>query len=642
MATSPSAAPSPPAPGSPKPQREGLTRREPRSWLLERLDSLLSEPLREAPPADLVRHRVMAGATCFLLILNSLYMLSALRLQSARHVIPAILIEAGYLGALVLARRARTPQAPAMLLLVTLSLGLMGAIFATGNPYGGTHATAMLLPALAVYLVGPRLGLIISLAAFAILGVLYPLHHTSTGIRFEVITPENIWYTHVFAGLSFLGAWVLGSLHSTSRGAAQEALEQMMGELHLSQNRLNSLIESTDDLVVSIDLEGRLLTTNAATRRMCVLLYGREPVVGELFLSADPERLAAWQPHLDKVRAGQRARWEDLLQIEGLQLVMETSANPIIGVGGQPVGITLFARDISARKEAEVRLGELHRTLVDVSRHAGMAEIATGVLHNVGNTLNSVNISTNVVTDRLRHSRIAGLTKAAGLLKGHAADLSTFLTQDPQGRKLPLYLIALAEQLQEERDAMLQEMRALGESVEHIKSIVSMQQKHARAGGALEEVALPQLIDEALRLHAVSFERYNIHIEREYAQVPPLMVDRHKLLQILINLLSNARHALADSPRPDKRLRLQVQPAPEPRRVLIVVADNGAGIAPENLPRIFTQGFTTKKKGHGFGLHISALAATEMKGRLTCASPGPGEGATFTLELPLEGAEAAA
>jgi C4-dicarboxylate-specific signal transduction histidine kinase len=280
----------------------------------------------------------------------------------------------------------------------------------------------------------------------------------------------------------------------------------------------------------------------------------------------------------------------------------------------------------------------MHRTLVDVSRQAGMAEIATGVLHNVGNTLNSVNISANVVTDRLRQSRLNSLLKAANLLRKHAPDFTSFLTRDPQGQKLPGYLLALSDELQEEREAVLKEMRSLSESVDHIKSIVSMQQKHARTAGAVEELSVPQLIDEALRLHAISLERLGIRVERGYDKVPPILVDRHKLLQILINLLSNARHALADSEKEDKLLSIRVRPAPESGRVLIEVADNGVGIAPEHVQRIFSQGFTTKKNGHGFGLHISALAATEMKGRLTCASPGLGEGATFTLELPIAGA----
>jgi signal transduction histidine kinase len=284
----------------------------------------------------------------------------------------------------------------------------------------------------------------------------------------------------------------------------------------------------------------------------------------------------------------------------------------------------------------------MHHTLVDVSRQAGMAELATGVLHNVGNTLNSVNISTGLVIDKLRNSRVAGLSRAVELLREHSADMGTFLSTDPRGQKLPSYLSALANQLQQERETMLQEMQALSDSVDHIKSIITMQQKHARTAGTLEALHLPQLIDEALRLNAVSFERQGIRIERQYENVPPLIVDRHKLLQILINLLSNARHALAESDKEDKQLSIRVRTAQGGERLLLEVADNGKGIAPENLPRLFSQGFTTKKTGHGFGLHISALSAEEMKGQLTCASAGPGQGATFTLELPMRGPEAEA
>ncbi|MFY0574838.1 sensor histidine kinase [Cystobacter fuscus] len=117
--------------------------------------------------------------------------------------------------------------------------------------------------------------------------------------------------------------------------------------------------------------------------------------------------------------------------------------------------------------------------------------------------------------------------------------------------------------------------------------------------------------------------------------MPPIFVDRHKLLQILINLVSNARHALVASPKKDKRLGIHVRRVPDTGQLHIEVTDNGVGIAPENLGRMFSQGFTTKKMGHGFGLHISALAAAEMKGRLSCSSPGLEQGATFLLELPM-------
>jgi signal transduction histidine kinase len=277
----------------------------------------------------------------------------------------------------------------------------------------------------------------------------------------------------------------------------------------------------------------------------------------------------------------------------------------------------------------------MHRTLVDVSRQAGLTEIATGVLHNVGNTLNSVNVSATLVTEGLRKLSVSRLAKSAGLLHQHAAELPRFLTSDPIGKLLPRYLQVLSQQLSAEQEALMKEMSSLHEAVEHLKAIVSMQQRYARTGSAVEQVAVPRLIDEALRLNAVSFERLGIRLERDYAEVPPLCVDRHKLLQILVNLLSNAQHALVSSSTEDKRLRIQLRLAPGGQWLRIQVEDNGVGITAEDQRRLFSQGFTTKKTGHGFGLHISALSATELKGRLSGTSPGPGQGATFTLELPL-------
>jgi PAS domain S-box-containing protein len=620
---------------------EGLSSRVLGAWLLSRMDFMLPEALRRSAPAELMRLRVLAFASLLLFLLSVAATIQVLLAEAP--VMPPLLgivMSASYVGGMIALRRMAAPRLSALIVCATLTMGLMVAAFVNDDPHGSTHATSMMIPILAVYLLGPRPGLLVTAFAAATVGVLHPLYHVLQGSGPRFFPEAHYWMLHTFAALSMLAAWLLGTLHSLARNEAQSALERALKTLHESERKLNSLFENIDDMVCSLDEQGRLVLANTAMRRAFAQRFGKEPAVGQPLLGGvaprDPE---LWAERFRQVLEGHRLKFEVEYPLGEHRIVLDTSLGPIAGEDGRPVGMVLFARDITARKEAEARLGELHRTLVDVSRKAGMAEIATGVLHNVGNTLNSVNISTNVVTDRLRHSRVTGLAKAASLLREHATDFATFLTKDPRGQKLPSYLMALSDELWEERDALLKEMRALGESVEHIKSVVSMQQKHARAAGAVEQVAVPQLIDEALRLHAVSFERHGIRIEREYTQVPPIVVDRHKLLQILINLLSNARHALADSGRPDRLLTIRVRPAPEPGRLLIEVVDNGVGIAPENLPRIFTQGFTTKQKGHGFGLHISALAAMEMKGRLSLASPGVGQGAAFTLELPVEGAE---
>jgi PAS domain S-box-containing protein len=314
--------------------------------------------------------------------------------------------------------------------------------------------------------------------------------------------------------------------------------------------------------------------------------------------------------------------------------VLDRYSSPIRDKDGKYYGRIWTFRDITERKRAEASLQDLHRQLLDASREAGMAEVATNVLHNVGNVLNSVNVSASLVADRVKKSKISSLVKVVSLLRQHEHDLGVFIIADPKGKRLPAYLALLSEHLLADQKTNVQELDSLRENIDHIKEIVAMQQRYAMAAGVPELLDLTALVEDSLRLNRDALSRHHVDLVREFEKVPPMYVEKHKVLQILVNLLRNARHACDKSARPDKRLTVRV--ADGEGRVRISVMDNGIGIPPENLTRIFNQGFTTKKDGHGFGLHSGALAATEMGGSLIVHSDGPGEGATFTLELPLE------
>ncbi len=303
---------------------------------------------------------------------------------------------------------------------------------------------------------------------------------------------------------------------------------------------------------------------------------------------------------------------------------------------GNPIRFAGSHTDITQRKEAEAEMARLHKEFAAASRQAGMAEVATGVLHNVGNVLNSVNVSAGLVIDQVRRSRIASLTRALHLLRERHADLGVFLTTDPKGRQIPGFLEAITEELGREHSTILDELEELRQNIEHIKQIVAMQQSYARVSGALERVPPADLVQDALRMVEDGLARHRIEVIRRFDPVPDVLVDRHKVLQILVNLIGNAKHAV-ETRTEGRQIALTVG-AGDDRRVRVEVRDNGTGIPPENLKRIFQHGFTTKKSGHGFGLHSGALAAKEMGGQLTALSDGPGTGATFVLELPLPGA----
>ncbi len=293
----------------------------------------------------------------------------------------------------------------------------------------------------------------------------------------------------------------------------------------------------------------------------------------------------------------------------------------------------------SARDHLEARVAErtrelesIHKQLVDASRQGGMAEIATNVLHNVGNVLNSVNVSTGLIVERVKKSKTPGLARVVDLLGQHEHDLAAFIAQDARGKHLPAHLAQLSTHLAGEQEALVNELDSLRRNVEHIKEIVAMQQNYAKVGGVKEMINVVDLVEDGMCLNEGSLRRHGVEVTREFEQVPPLNAEKHKILQILVNLLSNAKYACQESGRTDKRLTVRV--ANGEGRIRISVTDNGIGIPPENMTRIFNHGFTTRKDGHGFGLHSGALAAKEIGGSLTVQSDGPGEGAAFTLELP--------
>jgi len=308
------------------------------------------------------------------------------------------------------------------------------------------------------------------------------------------------------------------------------------------------------------------------------------------------------------------------------------------------------AWDVSEQVCQEERRLELQMQLREVSRHAGMAEVATGVLHSVGNLLNSLGVSTTLVLSGLRDSRAPNVTRVARLLTENGQQLGTFLESDPRGREIPTYLARLGEHLEAETRTLYSEMQAIAAHVEHIGKIVAAQQTYARRGGVTEEVDITELVDNAIALSFAGAPDIVVH--REYQLVPHLTLDRHKLIQILGNLLSNARHALRDLAQGTRVLTVRLRSersggSPEKHQrcdagrpvgqsLAIEIEDTGVGIDAAALERLFEFGFTTRKDGHGFGLHASGNLAKELGGEINVHSDGPGRGARFTLCLPLQ------
>jgi ligand-binding sensor domain-containing protein/signal transduction histidine kinase len=291
--------------------------------------------------------------------------------------------------------------------------------------------------------------------------------------------------------------------------------------------------------------------------------------------------------------------------------------------------------EIEERKRMQLEVERIHRQLMDASRQAGQAEVASSVLHNVGNVLNSVNTSASIITDQVRDSKVADVSQVAELLIEHQNDLAEFLVRQGRGEPVINYLKALGQRLVSEQATLLKELQELVRNIDHIKEIVAMQQSYAQVSGIMEKQSIPMLVDDALRMHAAALTRHRVQVIRQFDPIPDVLVDKHKVLQILVNLISNAKYALSESAATERLLTLGVK-LDKDNLVRVSVADNGVGILEENLDRIFSLGFTTRQNGHGLGLHSGFFAAREMGGTLLVHSDGPGKGATFTLVFPAQ------
>ncbi len=460
---------------------------------------------------------------------------------------------------------------------------------------------------------------------------------------------QTLWFQSL-AGVSAVAAlflvyiWRIKHLEQRQRKlqATNDLLEskirQRTSELADQRNLLRTLIDHLPDDVFVKDTQSRVIIDNLAHARTLGVDNPTQAVGKTDSACFIPEQA-------EKFRDDDQALIESGIDYNGEEKVtnintgkvrwQRTTKVPLRDSQGRIIGLAGIHRDITERKKWESEFESLHKQLVEASRHAGRAEVATSVLHNVGNVLNSVNISASVVADKIRNSATDNLSKMLELLKAHENDLSHFLTKHEKGKKLVVYLDTLIKHLDKEKGKVLEEMKYLGRNLEHIKEIVSMQQNYARVLGVVENVNPSELAEDALQIHAAAFERHGISIVREYSEVPAILIDRHKVIQILVNLLQNAKYACDSRKSKDRQISVHVTDAGR-HSVKIEIADNGEGIPSDNLTRIFSFGFTTRKNGHGFGLHSGALAAKEMGGALTAQSAGKGHGARFTLELPLE------
>lgn len=408
---------------------------------------------------------------------------------------------------------------------------------------------------------------------------------------------------------------------------AQDITERRHAEEALRLTQFS--VDRAADGVFWLDSEGNFVYVNEAASQ--ALGYTRTELVGmsvhDIDAQLPPE---GWPDHWQSLQKNGCLSFESTHRTKsGQTYPVEVVAN-YMRFGGQEYNCA-FSRNISERKRLEREREQLQKQVVQASREAGMAEVATGVLHNVGNALNSLSVSSTVAMDKVRQFRIAGLQQVARLFEEKGGELATFISQDPKGKQLPAYLSALSQNLTQERDAVGEELRSVLHAIEHIKQVIVTQQDYAYSTTLIEPVEISELLNDAVRM-SIS-DHHGIKILRDYNKIPITHTDRHILMQVIINLLKNAKESLNEKGMDDKCLTIRLREE-NTEQLRIEIQDNGVGIAPENLIRVFEYGYSTKSSGHGFGLHMSSNIIKSLNGTLGVNSDGPGCGVVFWLILP--------
>ena len=422
----------------------------------------------------------------------------------------------------------------------------------------------------------------------------------------------------------------------------ENRVQQRTTDLESSQQEIRAILDSVGEGIIVIDEQGFIESINPAAEN--IFGYEHNQAIGMNSMLLFEQSEVSNIEELDHYKDSRHSLFQaspDLQPRESHGVKSDGQSFPMEFVvtalqHGDRHRRVCIVRDISARKETEEKLALAQQQLVDGAHKSGMAEMATGVLHNIGNILNSVNLSGEEIARIAGNSKVSGLNKANDMLAGHRHDMAEFLANDSKGRKLPDYYIKLGGILRQEIDQIAAESRALIEKTTMMKEVISTQQDYAAAGFHSENLDINGLIEDSLKIQESSLHKWGVKLYMELADVPPCWGQKSKLLQVITNLIKNAKEATADNDIYNRPKEIHIRSGlSDDDTAYIQIADNGCGISDEQLSKIFSHGFTTKEDGHGFGLHSSANAMTEMKGSLHVDSRGPQQGATFTVTLPV-------
>ena len=276
------------------------------------------------------------------------------------------------------------------------------------------------------------------------------------------------------------------------------------------------------------------------------------------------------------------------------------------------------------------KLDQSYRKLMEKAHKKGMSD-TTGILHNIANIMNSINVTYHTLADLIDGSCVYDLKRANKMLESKFDQLDEFIRSDPKGRLLMQYYLTFSDSFRQLQSRLKEYVERMLDRTGLVEDIINTQQGFEGIRSNLELMDIIPVLEDALKMNRSMIEGSGVHIVKRYDRQVKALAQKTKLLHILINIIKNAVESMQYGRTPDKVLTIEVTSDSE--SVYIRVSDTGPGIEADKLESIFAYGFTTKTTGHGFGLHSCANYMTEMKGRIWAEKPGTGKGAVFVMQF---------